>query len=61
MRVFKTLDTTLRHRNGEKVEKVLKVFRKPDSTHDMEVLPMYLIRLSSGTELEAFSDELVKA
>jgi len=56
---FKTSDSRLRHRNGQKI-KILKTFSKADKNHDKEVLPMFLIEFEDGFKEEAFKDELIK-
>jgi hypothetical protein len=50
-------DTTMRQRDGQPVE-VLRAIRRPDTTHDWDVLPMFRIRFPDGTETEAWCDEL---
>ena len=60
MRIFKTYADDLGHLSGQKVKKITRVFRKPDENHDQESLPMFMILLDNGVEVEAFPDELIK-
>jgi len=57
-RTFHTqTDSTLVHRNGEPVT-VVRAIRHADNAHDLEVLPMYIVRFEDGTQIEAWCDEL---
>jgi hypothetical protein len=60
-RVFRTNSAhiQLNKFNGS-VCKIIKVYSKPDKTHDKEVLPMYEIKFFDGIIKEAFKDELYK-
>jgi len=37
---------------------VLGVITEPDTTHDVECLPIYCIRFEDGTEIEAWPEEV---
>ena len=43
--------------NGQPCE-VIRAIRRPDATHDRDVLPMFVVRFSDGSETEAWHDEL---
>ena len=47
-----------RMRRGQTIT-VLHSFTEPDSTHDPEVLPMFLVSFPDGYECELWSDEMV--
>jgi len=49
-----------RLRDGQAVV-VLTTFIEPDSTHDEEVLPMFLVRFPDGYECELWPEEMVGA
>lgn len=38
---------------------VVRVITEADATHDDEVLPMYVIRFTDGTEIEAWPEEVL--
>lgn len=44
-------------RNGQPFE-IVKTIDKPDSEHDVAVLPMYGIRFEDGEEIEAWPEEV---
>jgi hypothetical protein len=56
-RTFQTTASDLVNRNGQAVE-VIRVFRRPDDGHDLEVLPMFAVRFPDGHETEAWRDEI---
>lgn len=53
---FKTDDTTLRHRNGQRVAVVGEL--NPSEYDREEVGVMHLIHFPDGTDADAFNDEL---
>jgi hypothetical protein len=56
--VFKTPYDQYKDRNGQAFE-IISVIDKPDSTHDEEVLPMYLIRFKTDRAvIEAWPEEV---
>lgn len=54
---FKSVYSQYRDRNGQTFTHVMTI-DKPDSTHDVESLPMYVIRFNDGTEIEAWPEEV---
>lgn len=57
---FTTPFSQYRDREGEPFE-ILDKIMKADETHDAEVLPMYRIRFSDGTEIDAWPEEVEQA
>jgi hypothetical protein len=47
-----------RERHGQDVV-VLQSFTTSDSTHDAEVLPMFMVRFPDGYECELWADEMI--
>lgn len=57
-RTFHThTDSTLDNRNGQPIT-VLRAIRHADNAHDLEVLPMFVIRFPDGEQTEAWRDEI---
>lgn len=54
---FQTPFDQFAHRAGQKFE-VVRAFTVADDEHDLEVLPMYLIRFEDGAEIEAWPEEI---
>lgn len=60
VREFNSIDSRLMKHSGQKVV-IEKVIDKPDDDHDVEVLPMYEVRVQdTTTTFEVFHDELDK-
>jgi len=57
VRTFTTTDSDLLDRNGQQVE-VVRAIRHADTFHDLEVLPMYVVRFPDGEQREVWCDEL---
>jgi hypothetical protein len=57
MNTFTTPYEQYASRNGQGFEFV-RTISEPDSTHDAEVLPMYVIRFADGVEIEAWPEEV---
>jgi hypothetical protein len=54
---FNTQYGQYKDRNGQEFEHVHKI-ETPDSTHDEECLPMYVIRFKDGAVIEAWPEEV---
>lgn len=55
--IFNTQYEQYKERNGQEFEHVRKI-DEPDSSHDKECLPMYVIRFKDGFEIEAWPEEV---
>lgn len=57
--IFKTTDSTLKHRNGQKT-RIVRHITEPEDGFDAEVLPMVEVRFGDGFQTEVWPDELTK-
>jgi hypothetical protein len=57
--IFQSPYDQYRHRIGDHFI-VLKTFTEEDENHDLEVLPMFLIRFDDGVEIEAWPEEIME-
>ncbi len=55
--IFRTTDSKYKTRNGEKC-KIVRSILEADDTHDLEVLPMRIVKFDDRFELEVWDDEL---
>lgn len=57
--VFKACYEQYREHDGKPVD-LVRVIEKADDTHDQEVLPMFVVRLPDGEEIEAWPEEVTE-
>jgi hypothetical protein len=54
---FKTVDSSLTHRNGQRAT-ILRTITEPEEGFDAEVLPMHRIQFEDGATAYCWTDEL---
>lgn len=59
MKILKTSDSELKIRNGQTLEIIRKI-EEPDKTHDLEVLPMTVVKFKDGYQTELWDDEIIE-
>lgn len=57
--IYNTQAKQFSDKNGE-ICAIVRTISEPDATHDIEALPMHVVRFNDGTEYEVWPDELTK-